>query len=131
MIPLFSIRTHRILDLLLSIGLIAYAWLAEFPTDDPVVPASLMVAGIVLLTYGLFTRFQKVNRGSISLKAHMILDALLGLGLAATPWILSFASAVYKPHLIGGGILVFLALTSQYEFKKARRSSTDHRHIPM
>lgn len=131
MIPLFSIRTHRIIDLLISIALIAFGWLKEFPTDDPAVPASLMVAGIILLIYGMFTQFQKMAKASISLKTHMIFDALLGIALGLSPWLLSFASFVYKPHLIAGGVLVFLALTSQYEFKKARRSSTNHRHIPM
>jgi hypothetical protein len=129
MVPVISIRVHRILDFIISLLLIGFGWTNNFSTEDPVVPGTLLVAGILLLTYGLFTRYQKNGKGSISIRSHIVLDCLLGITLAASPWLFGFSHLVKLPHVVGGLLLIVTAFFSRGDYKKPghHRSSREHR----
>jgi len=42
----------------------------------------------------------------ISMRSHLLIDCLIGIGLAVSPWILGFYKIVWLPHILCG-ILVF------------------------
>lgn len=57
------------------------------------------------------------------MQSHLMLDFGLGVILALTPWMFSFADEVYTPHVIGGIFSILASLTTQREpstsFRKA------------
>jgi hypothetical protein len=129
MLQVISIRAHRILDFIISLFLIGFSWLKNFSTDNPVVPGTIMMAGIAMLSYGLFTKYKKKGRGYISIRSHLLLDFLVGISLAVSPWLFGFSQIVYSPHVAGGLVLIALAIFSCADYKKpSHRVSTGHSH---
>jgi hypothetical protein len=114
-------RIHGVLDYLVGILLIAAPWLLGFARGgaETWVPVALG-AGVIL--YSLFTDYELGAVRRLSVPAHLTLDALGGLFLAASPWLLGYADYVYLPHLIVGIVEVVTALTTH------KRSSTEGRH---
>jgi hypothetical protein len=47
------------------------------------------------------------------MKAHLALDVLSGIVLAASPWLFDFADRVYLPHLILGLIEIGAGLMTR------------------
>jgi VanZ family protein len=128
MLQVISIRIHRILDFVISLFLICFSWISNM-SADPIVPGTMMMAGIFLLSYGLFTQYKKKGKGVISLKAHLLLDFLLGILLAVSPWVFGFSHVVYLPHVTTGVLLGIIAVFSRSENKRStHRVSTEHRH---
>jgi hypothetical protein len=78
----------------------------------------LMYMGIGLITYSLLTNYELGLTGIISMPAHLTLDFLGGLFLAASPWIFNFHDVVYLPHLILGALEVgAAALTDRHPIR--------------
>src|SRR3954463_13996772 len=54
----------------------------------------------------LFLAFASRNEVSlfklISMRAHLVFDYIIGLSLAASPWVLGFYKVTWMPHLICG-----------------------------
>lgn len=94
-------RIHGILDYLMGLLLIVAPWLFGFADGGPaqLVP---VILGIGALIYSLMTDYELGVIKVISMKAHLMLDLLSGIFLAASPWIFGFADQVFLPHLILG-----------------------------
>jgi len=94
-------RVHGVLDYLMGILLIAAPFILGFDQGgaETWVP---VVLGAGMLLYSLCTNYELGAFRLLSVPAHLMLDFLGGLFLAASPWIFGFADYVYLPHLILG-----------------------------
>jgi len=102
-------RTHGMLDYGVGALLIAAPWLFGFANEGP--ETRIFVAlGIAAFVYSLFTRYELGLVKVLPFRAHLILDLLSGLLLAASPWLFDFAERVYWPHVIFGLVEIGAAL---------------------
>lgn len=117
-----STRVHGVLDYLMGMVLIAAPWMLGFADNGPAtwVPVLLGVGAIV---YSLFTDYELGAFRAISMRGHLWLDALSGIFLAASPWLLGFSDYVSTPHLVLGIVEVIAALFTRTVVNSARISS--------
>jgi len=116
-------RVHGALDYLMGALLIAAPWLLGFATGGPEqwVPVGV---GATVLAYSLFTDYELGAVRWIGVPWHLLLDALSGVALAASPWVLGFDEKVWIPHVAAGALEVLAALFTNtipaYERRRAR-----------
>ena len=105
-------RVHGILDYLIGVLLIAAPWLFVFARGgaETWVPV-ILGAGTIL--YSMFTDYELGVVHSISMPAHLMLDAGAGVFLAISPWLFGFADFVWVPHVVVGLFEVLAALTTE------------------
>jgi hypothetical protein len=94
-------RSHGLLDYTLSSALLFSPNAFGFPTSGA---ASAMPRkmGASALVYSALTRYELGLRPTIPMKTHLILDAVSGAMLAASPWLFGFGKLSRKrswmPH---------------------------------
>lgn len=100
MFGLLTTRVHGFLDYFLGAALIvvplAFGFGAGAQTWLPV----LLGAGLILTS--LMTDYELGPVPLLGMKFHLVLDGLVGLLLAASPWIFGFAWEVWTPHVAMG-----------------------------
>jgi len=89
------------LDYLTALLVILSPWIFQFADDDPATAVPLLV-GIVTIFYSLITNYEYSIATAIPFRVHLVLDTLLALFLAVSPWLLGFSEKVYLPHLLLG-----------------------------
>lgn len=94
-------RIHGMIDYMMGILLIISPWLFDFANGGAAqwVP---IILGLGALLYSIMTDYELGLIKVISVKAHLMIDLVAGIFLAASPWIFGFADEVYLPHLILG-----------------------------
>lgn len=117
-------RIHGMLDYLLGALLIASPWLFGF-ADGGAEQWAPVVLGVSVLLYSLFTDYEMGAVKKLQMPAHLMLDALGGLLLAASPWMLGFDERVWMPHVVFGLIEAATAAVTNtvpgYERRRAAR----------
>jgi len=105
-------RVHAVLDYLMGMLLIVAPWLLNFAQNGPEtwVP---VILGVSVLIYSICTNYEFGAFKLLSVPAHLTLDLLGGLFLAASPWIFGFAEYIYLPHVILGVLEVAAALMTK------------------
>ena len=115
-------RVHGMLDYLLGALLIAAPWLFGFADGgaEQWVPVAL---GAGVLLYSAFTDYELGVVKKLQMPAHLLLDALGGLLLAASPWMFGFDERVWIPHVAVGLVeVVTAAITNTVPGYERRRS---------
>jgi hypothetical protein len=106
---ILSSRTHGVLDYLVGLLLIVSPWLFDFAQNGA--ETWIFVAlGAGAIVYSLLTRYEMGVVGLIPFKAHLAIDVISGILLAASPWLFGFADYVYLPHVIFGVLEIGVAL---------------------
>ena len=100
------------LDYLVGILLIASPWLFGF-ANIPDAKWTPIVLGLVALLMSLVTDYEGGLIRKLPMAAHLNMDALSGILLAASPWILGFHDRVYLPHLLLGLFEIMAAICTQ------------------
>jgi hypothetical protein len=103
---------HGLLDYPLSIFLIALPWLGGFATGGPEMWVPI-VAGAAMLGLSAYTEYEAGLVRAIPMSAHLTVDAVMGILLAASPWLFGFSNVVYLPFLVLGIGELGAALTTQ------------------
>lgn len=117
-------RVHGILDYLLGALLIASPWLLGFAAGgaETWMPVA---AGAAVIGYSLFTDYERGLVRRIGMPVHLLLDAVLGVLLAVSPWVLGFDTVVWIPHVVLGLVEVASAAVTDtvpgYERRRAPR----------
>lgn len=112
------------LDYLLGALLIGAPWLLGFAAGgaETWVPVAL---GAGVLLYSVFTDYEPGLVKKVQMPAHLLLDALGGLLLAASPWMFGFDDRVWIPHVVLGLIEVATAAVTNtvpgYERRRTGR----------
>jgi hypothetical protein len=117
-------RIHGVLDYLLGALLIASPWLFGF-ADNAAARWVPVVLGAGVLLYSAFTDYELGVVKKLQMPAHLFLDALGGLLLAVSPWMLGFDERVWMPHVVLGLIEAATAAVTNtvpgYERRRATR----------
>lgn len=94
-------RIHGMIDYMMGILLIISPWLFGFANGGAAqwVP---IILGVGAIFYSIVTDYELGLLKLIPVKAHLMIDLVAGIFLAASPWIFGFADEVYLPHLILG-----------------------------
>ena len=97
-------RLHGIIDYIVGVALIAAPWLFGFADFDnfPAATWTPIVIGCAILGMSLLTNYEFSIAKIIPLRAHLAMDFIAAVFLAASPWLLNYADYVYAPHLIVG-----------------------------
>jgi hypothetical protein len=109
MFRLIPTKLHGILDYVLSALLVLLPWIAGFTVYNGATWV-MVILGISGIIYSLVTRYEAGYLGLISMKTHLIFDAVVGLFLIASPWLLNFAQYVYLPHVIAGVLVLIVTI---------------------
>jgi hypothetical protein len=101
-------RVHGILDYLMGVVLIASPWVLGFHAGgaETWVPVAL---GAGVIAYSLFTDYELGAVRRLPMTTHLWLDALGGVLLAVSPWVLGFDERVWIPHVVFGVLEVAAA----------------------
>ena len=105
-------KTHGYLDYIMGLLLIVSPWLFSFYRGgaETWVP---VVLGAAVIIYSLLTDYELGLARVISMRMHLILDALGGIVLAASPWLFGFSEFVWQPHFILGLAEIGAAITTR------------------
>jgi hypothetical protein len=127
-----STKTHGYLDYIMGVLLIAAPWIFDFARNgaETWVP---VILGISTILYSLLTNYELGLSRMISMRTHLMLDAVSGVLLAVSPWLFGFAEYVWQPHLILGILELGAVLMTKTE-PGAGRTPVDrdiHRTAPM
>lgn len=98
---MITTRTHAVIDYAVGILLIAAPFILGFATGGPEqwVP---MVLGAATIVYSLLTRYEFSVVKAIPYRTHLVIDAVAGLFLLASPWLLGYAEVIWWPHVLVG-----------------------------
>jgi hypothetical protein len=106
-----SRNIHGVLDYVVGILLLIAPMLLGF-SDVPGARNAAIASGAVTLVYSILTNYECGLIRVLPFGVHLTLDALSGLFLIASPWLLGFADRVTTPHVVVGIIeLVVVACT--------------------
>ncbi len=119
-------KVHAILDYLMGMLLIVSPWIFGFMQNGPEtwVP---VVLGASMLVYSAFTNYEYGAFKVLSVPAHLTIDLLGGLFLAASPWIFGFADYVYLPHVIFGVLEIGASLMTHRVPETGAATTTNSR----
>ena len=109
------IRIHTIIGLVIGIALILAPWLFMFSDVGGSAVTAPILVGILLIANELTSPSTLSPLKLTSLRAHLMIDIVLGIILTASPWLFDFAGLplnVWLPHVIVGLAIVGLALLS-------------------
>lgn len=105
-------RIHGAQDYLLAALLLGSPWLLGAEPQSAFT-VTLIGAGVVLAATSLLTNYEWGLLRRMAVPLHSAMDLLLGLALAASPWLLGFAAEGWAAHAVLGWALVLGALTVQ------------------
>ncbi len=104
-------RIHGFVDYLIGLVLVIMPFVLGRGAGPQTWLPVLMGGGVIV--YSLLTEYEVGVVPLIGMPANLILDGLVGLFLASSPWLLGFAYLVWVPHLILGLALVGTATITQ------------------
>lgn len=108
---IISTRVHGILDYVSGALLIALPWilnLNKYGYESFV----LIGAGVLTLVISVLTRYELGVLKRIPMRNHLITDAITGVCLVLSPWVLDFNDVVFLPHVILGLLELAVVLLS-------------------
>jgi hypothetical protein len=116
-----STRTHAMLDYTLGPTLAFMPEAFGFPRSGAAtVPARAI--GAAQMAYSTMTRYELGLYPMISMKQHLILDAITGGVLAASPWLFGFAQRGRKrswlPHVLFAAAETAIVIFSRTQSKR-------------
>jgi len=107
-------RAHGALDYLVGLVLIAAPWIFQF-NDVESAKWTAIGVGAAMIVSAAMTNYELGLVRLIPMHVHLVVDALLGIFLVASPWLLGFADEgtnAWLPHvLVGLAELVVVALS--------------------
>lgn len=106
-----SARTHTIIGLIVGVALIVLPSLLGYP-DGPAVVVPIVI-GVLTLLSELTTTSPLSPIKLIPMKIHIVVDILMGVFLALSPWAFGFyisGAHTWLPHFIAGILMSSYAL---------------------
>jgi len=109
---LLPTKVHGMVDYIAGTFFVISPWVFDFANRGPEqwVP---IVLGVMALVYSIFTDYEWGLIRRLPMSAHLTLDVLSGVAMAASPWVFGFADHVYLPHVIFGLFEIGAGLMTQ------------------
>jgi hypothetical protein len=124
MFGILPTRVHGFLDYLMGIVLVTVPLAFNFGAGAQTWLPVLLGGGVIV--YSLLTDYELGAVELIGMPAHLVLDALGGLLLAASPWVFGFAWEIWVPHVVLGlaevGAAMFTRTRPSHQVQPARRA---------
>jgi hypothetical protein len=123
-----SPRAHTIIGFIVGIALVFAPNIFGF---NDIGGASIIiprVIGIIVILSELTVRGSFSGLGVVPMRAHIVMDVLMGAFLAISPWLFSFTDKgtnAWLPHLVVGIAMMGYALETRTNEEEAR---THHAH---
>ncbi|MBX4201678.1 SPW repeat protein [Candidatus Saccharibacteria bacterium] len=117
-----STRTHAVIGLILGVALILAPNLFGFSDNGGAAVAIPRILGVVIILSELTTD-NGIGLKLIPMRAHLALDIVAGLFLAASPWLFGFSDQgtnAWLPHLVAGLAYAGISLATQTEVEPKR-----------
>lgn len=112
---IISTRLHTIIGLIVGLALIVAPWLFGFADRGGAEMMTPIYIGIILILSELTTTSPLSLIKLVPMRIHIVLDALLGLVLLASPWLFEFSDLeanAWVPHVIVGILIIGYALVT-------------------
>lgn len=109
-----SSKVHTIIGLIVGVALLLAPMLFGFSDNETASMVPIFV-GIFIIVSELITTSSMSPLKLVPMRAHLMLDYLTGIFLAASPWLFGFSDAPaneWVPHLIVGILIVGYALVT-------------------
>jgi len=110
---LISTKVHTVIGLIVGVILLFAPKIFGFD-DNNAATTSALVVGIFIILSELITTSPYSPLKLVPMKAHIVLDVLTGLFLAASPWLFGFMDneqpSQWVPHLVVGILVAGYAL---------------------
>lgn len=116
-----STRIHGYIDYIVGAVLVLAPFIFGFATGGAEMWVPI-VLGLGIIVYSLLTDYELGVFHSIAPRTHLVLDGLVGVVLAVSPWLFGFSAIVWLPHLLVGLALIGLAVFTEQEAVTTRRS---------
>lgn len=100
MFGILPTRVHGFWDYLIGLVLVVVPLWFDFGAGAQTWLPVLLGGGVIV--YSLLTDYELGAVELIGMPAHLILDAIGGLLLAASPWLFGFAWEIWVPHVVLG-----------------------------
>jgi len=125
-----SPKVHGIMDYLIGVVLLLAPNLLGFADAEPAAVWIPRVLGVLILGQALITDFSVGLIHILPWRIHLVLDYVLGLFLAVSPFLFGFADNgwnAWVPHVVVGLLILGQALVSQTETDTHSMSRTMER----
>ncbi len=94
-------KFYGVLDYLSGIFLITFPWFFNLNSGG-IAQRIPVVVGIIFIATAMLTNYEAGILKIIPMPAHLKINLITGIFLAASPWVFNFNHQVYLPHLSMG-----------------------------
>jgi hypothetical protein len=111
-------KVHGILDYIVGIALLLAPYLFGFAEVGGAAVAVPQILGVGLILYSLLTRYELGLIKVLPMKAHLAIDYVAGIFLAASPWLFGFADLAanaWAPHVVVGIVVLLETMMTETE----------------
>ena len=105
-------RAHALIDYLSGVILLLSPWIFTFSEQLPARWIAV-ASGMLILLMSFTTRYEPAFIKIISVEAHLVIDMVLGLFFALSPWIFGFYENSFAFHLYFGTFIFLIALFTE------------------
>jgi phosphatidylserine synthase len=105
-----STKIHAILDFVIAVTLIVFPWILGFGGPAQLV---LVTVGILMAVISLLSIHEIGIYKIVPMEIHLLVDALMGLFLMMSPWLIGFAHVEIGPHILIGILIIVIAIFSK------------------
>jgi hypothetical protein len=107
---------HAASDYVLGVALLALPWI--WMEESPVGAWIPIALGAVILVQAVMTDWELSLAKVVPVPMHLTMDAVLGIALAASPFVLDYWEEIWIPHVLIGAMMVGAAA-----FTRTRREA--------
>lgn len=111
-----STKAHTVIGLVVGAALLIAPWLFGFSDNSAATNSAIWVGVVVLLSELVSTSPYSILK-LVPMKAHVVMDVLVGVFLLLTPWLFSFmdsaANNQWLPHVVVGVLIAGYALLTR------------------
>jgi hypothetical protein len=131
---LIPTRVHALMDYTVGVLLIAAPWIFSFADESSAAKWISIIVGVLVIATSAMTNYEGGFLGhAVSMRMHLMADALVGIFLIISPWLFGFADEganAWLPFvLIGIGELGAAALTNPMPGERSQRAREARRTV--
>lgn len=112
MTKIIPTKVHGVLDYASGALFVASPWLFGF-ADNNAARSVAVGTGLTVLGLSVFTDYEAGVVKRVPMAAHLTVDTLSGVLVAASPWLFGFAKRIAWPHLVFGMLETGAGLLTQ------------------